>query len=143
MSKTVLNILFVTVAILAWGFWGFFEKKGVSYGHPLIVSIIIAISAFVIEVPIFGYILDKSNVKVVLNKEVLIYSFLAEVCLAIAALAILYLLRDNKTGWAISITSIYPVVTLILSYLFLKEPVTPSNIAGIIVTGVGMVILNR
>lgn len=142
MGKTVINILLVTVAILAWGLWGFFEKKGVMYGHPLVVSIIIAISAFIVEVPVFGFILRESGVKIALNKQVVAYSFLAELCLAGAALAILYLLRDNSAGWAISVTSIYPVITLILSCIFLNETVTVSNVVGILVIGIGMVILN-
>ncbi len=142
MGKSMLNIILIVITIIAWGLWGFFEKKGVMNGHPLIVSIIIAISAFVVEVPIFIFILRKTSIEVALNKQVIIYGFLAELCLAVAALTILYLLRDNKTGWAISITSIYPAVTLVLSAVFLKEAITMSNVIGIVVIGIGMVILN-
>jgi transporter family protein len=142
MGKSMLNVILVVITIIAWGLWGFFEKEGVMYGHPLVVSIIIAISAFVVEVPIFIFILRKSSVEIALNRQVVIYSFFAELCLASAALAILYLLRDNPTGWAISITSVYPIVTLILGAIFLNETVTVSNVVGIVVIGIGMIILN-
>lgn len=143
MGKSFLNIILISVAVTFWGLGGFFEKKGVMYGNPVMVSILIAITAFIIEVPIFLLILNKSGLSVSLNKHVVLYSFLVESCSAVASLAFLFLVRDNETAWSVSITSIYPVVTLILSSLFLKEPVTPSNMVGISVIGIGIFILNH
>jgi uncharacterized membrane protein len=143
MGKTSLNILLVSIAVLSWGMGGFFSKKSIMHSNPLIVACLIATAAFIVEVPILLLILKISRIPIHLNKHVIGYSFLIELCYATASLAFLFLVQDNETGWAVSITSIYPVVTLIFCSLFLKEPVTPSNIMGILVIVIGLVILNH
>lgn len=63
--------------------------------------------------------------------------------ISIVANVLLYmnLKGNNNTGTSTMIVSLYPIVTLALSYLFLNEQFTATKIAGVIIMVGGAVLL--
>lgn len=127
--------------IILWGAWGVFEKKAVSYVHPLVVAIYGNFIYFALT-PIYFFLLKANNIHFVFNKDAIFWPLINGITCAASSLIMLFLLTKTTASWAVSVTAAYPVITLVLCVLFLKEKIDLYSLIGIILVSVGLVFLN-
>jgi|SRR5579885_724989 len=133
--------LLLLLCALIWGTTTFMQKLSADKMSPMLMQVIIGI-AFAIFTPIAikmegGF----SNLK--WNVTSVVLSFIAAF-LSIGANILMYsALSNNKnTGSSTMMISLYPVVTLILSAIFLQEQFSIGKILGVLVMIGGALLLN-
>lgn len=125
-------------SLILFGLWGFFTKLAVNY--------IDSKSALVYQtlgVVIIGVItLSMMNFKpAVANKG---FSFAVLTGLAYGAGCLFYFMAASKgkITTVVTLTSLYPIITILLSYLFLKEDVNFRQCIGILLAFVAIVLMS-
>lgn len=121
-------IYLLIISILGWGIGSFFYKGANTQIHPIMVSSI-ATCVYVLATPIY-FLFVKFDHSI--NASGLTYTILGSICMCIGSMAYFYALRDGAAGQVTAITALYPGLTLLLSYLFLAENLSPKKILGMI-----------
>jgi len=120
-------IILTFLAFLFWGLWAFFEKVGTKYLDP--ASILIYETLGIIVVTLF--LLISVKFKVPFNSRGAFFAFASGIVATIATIFFLFALTKGKVSVVVLLTSLYPLVTIILSILFLKEKLDFREVAGI------------
>ncbi len=132
------SFILALLAIVGWGFWGFFSKIAVNRaGWPTVVileSICYALFASI-------FVFQKFSI---VKLEPISGLFIALSALASACGGIIFyrLLSTHPTAIIVGLTSLYPVVTFILGVLFLHEAITIKQFLGIIFAVVAVALLS-
>lgn len=137
------KLLLFIVIFFAWGVWGILEKKILMYTNAGSYLFVYAIAQGVIGIPFYYFVFFKSkNQAFVVSKEMIILTIVLTVILAISYLAHAALLKNGAAGRVISMTAVYPVVTVLLSAMFFfKETMTPQSIGGVLFICAGLVLI--
>ncbi len=131
-------VLYSVLAILAWGLWGVLIKYATMRGMTGISVYIVASLAPLLVIP-WLYILYKP--KITLGYPVLII-VAAGVFGTLGYLFVIKALEKASAGTVIAMTSVYPAVTFLLSYLFLGEEASPKKILGVVFALTGIILLS-
>jgi len=118
----------VLLTALFWGLWGFFLKFATSYISPLSIfayqfvgSLLIIIIALLTQWSKFDF-----------NAKGVSYALLAGLFGGIGGLFFLYAMKHGKASVVMSSANvIYPIVTIVLAVLFLREMITLREGIGI------------
>jgi transporter family protein len=120
-------MLFTLIATAIYGFWGYFPKLGTNYLDPK--------SALVYEfIGIFGVtvaVLASMQFKLPVHPKGITFAILTGISGMIGTLFLLMALSKGKASVIVPMTALYPVGTLILVALTLKEPITARQLVGI------------
>lgn len=134
-----LSIFFVFGIILFWGLWGFFSKLAVqrialqaSFWNTIALSLIITIFL----------ILTNQLTPLKINGSGIFFAVLAGICSGLASILFYTLLKGRPVGLLVAITALYPLVTIVLSLIFLKEPLTFLRLIGLVLALIALVFLN-
>lgn len=132
------------LCLLGWGTWGVLEKKLLNAsGNIYLNTAVFQVFSAIIMSPIY-VILNKTsgnNEGFILNYKVVLIMLGVIATNAIASFFCSYLIKvGESTSIAITLTSLYPVVTIILSYLFLGEVLTIKQLIGIGIILIGFII---
>ncbi|MBA2859346.1 EamA family transporter [Methanococcus maripaludis] len=134
MEGVILGLL----AAVLYGIGTFFAKV-VSNEDPYLQWIIVNIVGIVLCVILFGgkcrHLLDYPN-------KVLIYGAIAAVLVILGTLALYYGLNRGKASVVVPLSSIGPAITTILAVIFLKEHLSFTQIAGIVMIVSGVIVLS-
>lgn len=128
--------------IILWGVWGIFEKKTVQYVHPLVAVLYMEI-IYAMSIPIYIILLKTNNISFVINKTAIFWGSLNGIVGILASVIVLFVLEKESASWTVSVTAAYPVVTLILSIIFLKENISANAVFGVIFVCIGLFLLNK
>lgn len=71
----------------------------------------------------------------------MIWAFFSQLSAAVGGLLFLYLLTQKPSYWVVAVTAAYPIVTLVIGVLFLKESLTPAHIVGVVMVVSGLMFL--
>jgi len=137
----IMNLSFFLAlgVIVFWGLWGFFSKLAVQK-IGLQMAIFSYIMSLVIMIPYL--LLTNQLLPFKTDTGGIIYAVLAGTSVGIASVFIYTLLGIRPVGITIAITALYPIVTIILSMIFLKETLTLQQTAGLILAMAALVLLN-
>ncbi|WP_430885200.1 EamA family transporter [Fusibacter sp. JL216-2] len=133
--------LLFTVVILTWGLWGIIEKKILSYTDTASFLLVYTVLQSLINIPLYYFVMKSNDQIFVLKKEVIIFSVLLILILAVGDFAHAELLRKGTAGRVISLTSVYPIITMILSAVFFKEIITIRSFGGVILICLGLILV--
>lgn len=131
-------LIYSILAIILWGVWGLFGKLATNYIPSTSVKIIDTIG-FIIVAVILLYI---TKFQLPTNKIGITYAILGGVAAATAGLFFYLALKQGKLAVVASLTAIYPAVTVLLSYLILKEQITLVQGIGIILAIIATLLLS-
>ncbi len=135
MEKYLLFLLFAT--ILVSGLFGFIAKVGISkvgvYQYLLVVN-------FFAVVVVFAYLAVTHNMVLELSKD-LVYPILAGIFIGVGSITFHLLVKDAKISVVMPLTALYPVITVVLAVLILKEQLSVYQGAGIFLALVAGVLL--
>lgn len=126
-----------------WGISTFLNRLSVERISPILLQSIVGM-AYVFFIPIALRLAGVSNP---LNYKWSYYSVAltaTATMLSIGANIILYMSLKGSatTGSSTMLISLYPIVTLLLSVLFLNEHFTPLKILGVIAMVLGAILLS-
>ncbi len=135
--------IFIFLCIILWGTSTFLNRLSVERMSPFLMQMVAAV-VFVIYVPIC---LKITNIGNPLTYKWSAYSVgLTITATIISILANIFLYQSLKgsqtTGSSTMLISLYPVVTLLLSALFLHEQFTTTKIIGVAAMVVGAILLS-
>ncbi len=131
-------VIFSMIALVLWGFWAFFPKLATKYMDPksvLIWEVVGFLIVGVILLFIFG-------VKADTNPKGVFFAILTGVVGVIATLLFMYAISKGKASVVVTMTALYPIVTIILSALILKETITLKQAIGILFAIVGIILMS-
>lgn len=134
-----LPLLLVFGNIIFWGFWGFFsklavEKIGFHAGLYYAVTLFTFIATYLF--------LTNQLFPLKFGLNGILFALLAGISGGTATIFLYLLLGKNPAGLVVAITALYPIVTLILSMIFLKETLTLTQGVGFILALVALILLN-
>lgn len=135
-----MNVVAILICIFLYGFSSFFRKLAVEKLHPLQVQMIAAI-VYVGLVPIYAWYLKTYKIENY-DRTGIALTFIMVLLYTIANVIFGFTLRrSNALGVMSAMISISPVITLILSILFLNEQITLLKIIGAVVSIIGIFLL--
>lgn len=126
-------------SVVFWGLWGFFSKVAVSkigfhagiyYSITLFTSIVFYL---LITNQLFPIKHDSTGV---------LFAVLAGLAGGAASILFYILLGKHPAGLIVAMTALYPIVTLILSMVFLKETLTTQQTIGFVLAMAALILLN-
>lgn len=132
--------ILLIVCILFWGFSSFLDKLALKYFSPIQLKFLSSIFATLFLTII--YILFSSN-KIIFNKIGIIYTIISVILGIIGGLCLFLVLKNtNNIGSTIFMINTYPVITTILSIIFLNEGLSIIKCFGIFFIILGGVFIN-
>lgn len=130
---------FALLALLSWGFWGFFPKLATNSLDPRS-----ALVYEVIGVAIIGLLaLILVGFKPEFHTKGVTFAILAGIAGSLGALFFLFAVSKGKASVIVPMTALYPLVTILLAFLILKEPITIKQGIGIILALSAVVLLSQ
>ena len=113
--------------MLLWGFWGFFSKLATNAIRDVDAAVyqavgnilIVAVAAFFVRFQPKG---ESSGI---------LYAVLSGASAALATFFFFAAITRGRSSVVVSMTALYPLVTLALSVIFLHEVVTLKQLLGV------------
>ncbi len=126
--------VFAVLALLLWGLWGFFPKLATNYIRPesvLVYEVVGSVAIGLLALYLVGF-RPETQVNGV------VYGVLTGVFLTLGSLFFLFAISKGKASVVVTMTALYPVVTILLAFLILREPITLRQGLGILLALVAM-----
>lgn len=120
-------LLFTLAAMLMWGFWGFFSKLATQALPDVDAAIFQGIGSFIVMVVAATYFRFQPTGKP-MN---ILYAILSGFSATLATFFFFAAITRGRSVVVVSMTALYPLVTLALSVLFLHEAVTLKQLLGV------------
>ena len=116
------------VSLFSFGLWGFFTKIAIHY-----VDAKSALIYHTIGVLIIGcIILYMQELKPVVAWKGVSYGLLTGLAYGVGCLFYLFAADKGKLITVVTLTALYPLVTIVLSWLWLHETITSRQMLGIV-----------
>ncbi len=126
------------LALVIYGFWGFFPKLAVSHISPASALVYEVAGTALVGLVIFlvpGFELET-------EPRGIFFAVLTGLCGILGTLFFLAAAKHGRISLVVSLTALYPLITIILARIFLAEPMTSKNIIGMIMALAAIVLLS-
>jgi len=138
MEVIAINWLVLSIiTIITWGFVGFFLKLASKYSSWTEIYIVSNVALFVVSLLLF--ISQKPSISV--GSHGFNYAMIGGIMMSLAAITFYIAIQVGKAIIVIPLTSLYPVVTIVLSYLILHEEISLTKGFGIILAVLALVLV--
>lgn len=124
------------IALLSFGLWGLFTKLSVIHIDSRSALIYQTLGVAVIAL----IILATMNFKIQTDSKGIMYALLTGLAYGVGCLFYFIAASKGKIITVVTLTALYPLVTIVLAYFLLKEGVTIKQGAGIALA-IGAIIL--
>ena len=131
-------ILLSLATMLLWGLYGFFAKMATRSIRDIDAAIYQAIGVVLVA----GVAAFFTRFQTGGKPNGILFAVLSGVCTALASFFFFGAITRGRAVVVVSITALYPLITLGLSVLFLQETLTPKNLLGIGLAVVAIVLLS-
>ena len=114
------------LALFIYGFWGFFPKLAVNYIDPqsaLIYEVAGAMLVGLVALVMMGFQPEY-------HPKGALFAALTGVAGMVGTLCFFAAASRGKISVVVSMTALYPLISIILAVLILKEPITLKQISG-------------
>ena len=116
------------VSLGLWGLWGVFSKVATQHLGPQ-VAYLLGMTGYL---PVFGILLYETGGRVPWQPWGWAAAVAAGMSTGFGLFFFFRALHHGTASVVVPLTSLYPVVTVILSWLFLKESLSPRQLTGLI-----------
>jgi transporter family protein len=130
---------YASLALVVWGWWGYLPKRALATLDPRSVLVLEGIGGVLVAVTL----LVSSGGRVAVDRSGVLAAVATGVCGLGGAYFFLLALERGKASVIVPFTSLYPLVTLVLSVLLLRERPSLSNLLGIALAIAAVVLLSR
>ena len=135
--------VFIVIAVLAYGFWGFTMKMAVNSMTPMNIQLTIAY-VYSALAPLFFLYLKTVEKKspIVFHMTGVMWTITAVACGIVGSFATsLALEKTNRPAITNALVCVYPVVTYTLTVCFLNETLSLQSVAGVCIIIIGILLL--
>jgi transporter family protein len=124
-----INVWYISAiaALMLWGLWGFFPKITTAYINPKSALVWEAVGTAIVGIVVLTMIGFKPEA----HTKGILFGVLTGVFGLLGALAFLFAVSKGKASVVVTITALYPMVVILLSYFFLHETITVKQGIGI------------
>lgn len=137
MMRTPSWFIPAVMALLLWGVWGILQKLATNQMPPRNVYLVSALGAIAVVLVIVA----TSRFPLHLSAEGTLFAVVAGICSALGGLLFLHAVSKGEASVVITFTALYPVVSIILSFVLVREAVTLKQGIGIVLALFSMVLL--
>jgi bacterial/archaeal transporter family protein len=130
-------IVTAVLALLFWGGWGFFQKLATNSMPPKSVYLFTVSGAFITAF----LVLVSLHFRVEVTQKGMGFAILAGLMGSIGGLCFVHSVSKGKASVVITMTALYPLVTILLSFFFLRETITIKQGIGIVFALLAMLFL--
>ena len=124
--------------IFGWGLWGFFLKLS----ERRIGQQVALWDAVALLVVLVAYLLFTNQLFPIKNDPVGIsWGILGGIAAGLASIFFFVLLSKNPVGYLVTLSALYPAITILLSMIFLNEQVTTTKAVGFIFAFLAFILL--
>ena len=124
------------VAFILYGLWGFFPKLAVTYISPasaLVYEVAGTIAVGLLALKIVGFRPD-------VHPKGILYAVLTGVTGMLGTLFFFYSVKNGKVSVVASLTALYPLITILLAHLFLREPISVRQLLAMVLAMVAILL---
>jgi transporter family protein len=126
------------LCIFWWGLWGFLSKIGSAAGSPLQMQILFTLSMLPVA---FGMLLQM-RWKLDRDRGGVTYGLFSGVATGLGTLGYDTALREQNASVVTPLTGVFPVLTVVLAFVVLRERLNKVQMAGILLALASIVILS-
>jgi transporter family protein len=130
--------LFSLATMVCWGTWGVFGKLASARINSKFLILISITTSFLLLWVIFllsGFKIEKKGLGIG-------YAMLTGIAGSIGSIFFYLALRNGKASVVVPLTALYPLVTVILGFLLLKESISGVNLIGILLALIAGILLS-
>ncbi|MBI5559093.1 MAG: EamA family transporter [Deltaproteobacteria bacterium] len=121
-------LLSAILAMFIYGFWGFFPKIAVSYISPQSALVYEVIGAILVGLITLFFI----DFRLELQPKGVLFAILTGIAGMTGTLFFFAAAQKGKISVVVSLTALYPLISVLLAVIFLREPLTVKEICGLI-----------
>ncbi|MEG3850734.1 EamA family transporter [Microcoleus sp. herbarium19] len=122
-------LIYALICSLLYGLWGFFGNLATKYVDYKTAFVYEAIGAILMTLFI---LVQTQSFSFQGDIRGIVFAVLVGVCGTVASLVFFLALSKGEVANVVSVTSIYPLITIVLSALFLKDAVTLTQIFAVL-----------
>jgi len=125
------------LALIMWGVWGFLPKLSTRVMSPVSVLIFEALGVFLVGAAALLFV--GSNLEMVPKGMVLAVS--TGIFGMLGALFYLIAIMRGKISTIVTLTALYPLISIALAWMVLKEPIALKEGVGMVLALIAIVLL--
>ncbi len=138
MMKTPAWFTPAVVTLLLWGLWGMFQKLATDHMPPRNVYLFAVAGMIAVALSV----LATSDFPIQVNMRGILFAVIGGICSSLGGVLFLFAVSRGKASIVIPFTALYPLVTIILSFIILSETITVRQGIGIVLALISMVLLS-
>ncbi len=129
--------IFAILALIFWGLSDFFPKLAIGSLSPKSILVYNVVGAMLVGIVILFSISFRPEI----NLRGIIFAALSGAAVILGFLFFFYAINRGKLSIVVATAGLYPLLTIILALLVLKEPITLREGIGMILALIAMVLL--
>src|SRR3979409_162995 len=129
---------YALLGIFWWGLWGFLSKIGSVAASPLQMQILFTLGML----PVAVGMLVQMRWKLDRNRGGVTYGLLSGVATGLGTLGYYAALRDRNASVVTPLTGVFPVLTVMLAFVVLRERLNKVQVGGMLLALASIVILS-
>jgi transporter family protein len=125
------------LALVTWGFWGFLPKLATRHMAPpsiIVYEVLAGMSVGLVCLYLTGF-------RPEIHPKGILYSSLTGLAGLLGGLFYILAVGRGKVSVIVTMTALYPIITIVLSAALLKEPITLKQGGGMILAVLSIVLL--
>jgi len=124
------------VALMCWGFWGFLPKLALQYLDQKSVLVFQTLGSVIVGTAVLASIRFQPQ----WHFRGALFAVLTGVSGLVGFLFFLTSLRTGKASVVITLTALYPFLSILLAFVILKEPISARKMVGFVFALIAIVL---
>lgn len=137
MAKVPDWLIYALICSLLYGLWGFFGNLATKYVDYQTAFVYEAIGATLMT---FFILVQTKNFSFQGDVRGILFAMLVGICGTVASLVFFIALSKGEVANVVSVTSIYPLITIVLSSIFLKEAITFPQMLAVLLAIIAVIL---
>lgn len=137
MAKVPDWLIYALICSLLYGLWGFFGNLATKYVDYQTAFVYEAIGATLMT---FFILVQTKNFSFQGDVRGILFAMLVGICGTVASLVFFIALSKGEVANVVSVTSVYPLITIVLSSIFLKEAITFPQMLAVLLAIIAVIL---
>jgi transporter family protein len=134
------GIIFALLCALAWAFWGIFGKLSANRGvPPTTLAFLSSCASFVVIIGSHAW----QRFPAAPTSAGILCALVSGVCGAIGMLFFSMAIKRGDAAIFVTLSAIYPILTVLLSPLILQEKLSLTHAIGVLLVTLGVILVAR
>jgi transporter family protein len=129
---------YALIGIFLWGLWGFLSKIGADTANPVQMQFLFTLGML----PVAGAMLLHTRTKLDRDLGGIGYGLLCGVATGVGTLGYYAALRHQSASVVTPVTGLFPVLTVLLAFVLLRERLNRVQVAGMFLALASVVIFS-